>query len=291
MRLCLYFLLLAACSSISYTADPEKITALTGMKATLPCPHKTGDVIWSWLNRGNGNPLTLVTIENDKVNIIDKRFAFGSDNSLVIENVTTDLGIMYLCNISKIYLEIMKDPNKLDPEAGFKPVKQRNKGQGTTAKPENQQPSDFWKVPVGVVVGAALVLLGIIILRHFSKNREERNPNEDEAVPEQIYEEIKDNEHQPGREPYGSPYYWTSINETPTTQYNNNKDNSVNTPAAEGGSREEYCKLSYRSDGSDGVSMDEMSKDQGGTSLIDSIGIGPTLATITGLVIEAKPAK
>ncbi|KAF3852660.1 hypothetical protein F7725_006015 [Dissostichus mawsoni] len=43
MRLCLYFLLLAALSSISYTADPEKITALTGMNATLPCPHKTGN--------------------------------------------------------------------------------------------------------------------------------------------------------------------------------------------------------------------------------------------------------
>ncbi|KAF3852661.1 hypothetical protein F7725_006016 [Dissostichus mawsoni] len=42
MRLCLYFLLLAACFSISYTAVPEQITALTGMTATLPCPHKTG---------------------------------------------------------------------------------------------------------------------------------------------------------------------------------------------------------------------------------------------------------
>ncbi|KAK1885653.1 Proline-rich receptor-like protein kinase PERK2 [Dissostichus eleginoides] len=177
------------------------------MKATLPCPHKTGDVIWSWLNRGNGNPLTLVTTENGKVNIIDKRFAFGSDNSLVIENVTTDLERMYLCNNYRIYLKVMKDPNKLDPEAGYKPVTQRNKGQGvdsgqegTTAKPENQPRSDFWKVPVGVAVAAALVLLATITLIHFFKNREKRTPNDDEAEPEQIYEEMTRIEHQPGRE-------------------------------------------------------------------------------------------
>nr|XP_033944371.1 uncharacterized protein LOC117450615 isoform X2 [Pseudochaenichthys georgianus] len=249
MLLGLYFLLLAACFSISYTADPEKITVQTGMKATLPCPHKKGDVTWSWHMDGNGKTLPLVTIEKGKVNIIDRRFGSGSDNSLVIENVTPDLGKMYFCNIVRIYLEVMKDPNMddHDPEAGYKIVTQRNKGlgvdsgqEGTTAEPENQPRSDFWKVPVGVVVGAALVLLGIITPRHFSKNREERNPNEDEAEPERIYEEIKDSEHQPGREPYGSPYYWTSINETPTTQYNNNKYiYSVNTPAAEGGSREE----------------------------------------------------
>ncbi|XP_033985579.1 uncharacterized protein LOC117481790 [Trematomus bernacchii] len=245
MLLCLYFLLLAACFSISYTADPEQITVQTGMKATLPCPHKKGDVKWSWYKGGNGK-VPLVTIENGKVNIIDKHFAFGSDNSLVIENVTPDLERMYLCNNYRIYLEVMKDLNMVDPEAGYKPVTQRNKGQGvdsgqegTAAEPENHQPFDFWKVPVGVVVGAALVLLGIITLRHFSNNREERNPNEDEAVPERIYEEIKDSEHQPGRESYGSPYYWTSINETATTQPNNNKYNSVNRPAAEGGSREE----------------------------------------------------
>nr|XP_033944363.1 uncharacterized protein LOC117450615 isoform X1 [Pseudochaenichthys georgianus] len=249
MLLGLYFLLLAACFSISYTADPEKITVQTGMKATLPCPHKKGDVTWSWHMDGNGKTLPLVTIEKGKVNIIDRRFGSGSDNSLVIENVTPDLGKMYFCNKVRIYLEVMKDPNMddHDPEAGYKIVTQRNKGlgvdsgqEGTTAEPENQPRSDFWKVPVGVVVGAALVLLGIITPRHFSKNREERNPNEDEAEPERIYEEIKDSEHQPGREPYGSPYYWTSINETPTTQYNNNKYiYSVNTPAAEGGSREE----------------------------------------------------
>ncbi|KAJ4945144.1 hypothetical protein JOQ06_013680 [Pogonophryne albipinna] len=151
MLLCLYFLLLAACFSTSYTAVPEKITVQTGMKATLPCPHKKGDVTWSWH--------------------MDVR----------------------------IYLEVMKDPNMVDPEAGYKIVTQRNKGlgvdsgqEGITAEPENQPRSDFWKVPVGVVVGAALVLLGIITLRHFSKNREERNPNEDEAEPERIYEEIKD---------------------------------------------------------------------------------------------------
>ena len=101
-------------------------------------------------------------------------------------------------------------PNVVAPSAGNVPVTQRNNGLGST---ENQQPSDFWKVAVGVVVGAVLVLLVILTLRFCFKNKTERSTrnNLDKTVPDEpIYEEMKAYKEQPRRRD-------SSISEAPST--------------------------------------------------------------------------
>lgn len=217
-----------------YFTDFTNKTVQQNTVATLPCPHKKGDVTWSRYT--NGERVTLVTIKNGIEQKTDPRFGSLADNSLVIINVTSSDSVMYLCNKAQIYLIVTTDA----------PVTPRNDGpgqKGIATDTENQQPSDFLKVPIGVVVGAALVLLVIFTLRFCSKNRLERNTNLDKTVTEVIYEEIGAVGEQPGGESYfESPYYCTSISEMPThssTPPSNNLYSTVNKRTAEGRSSEE----------------------------------------------------
>ncbi|XP_037621740.1 uncharacterized protein LOC119485950 [Sebastes umbrosus] len=231
MLLYLYFVL-AGCFCYS-SADVANKTVPQNTEAILPCPHKKGDVTWSRYT--NGGKVKLVTIKNGTGQKNYPRFGSLPDNSLVIIDVTSSDSSMYLCNQKKIYLVVTTDA----------PVTPRNDepGQkGIATDTENQQPSDFWKVLVGVVVGAALVLLVILTLRFCSKNRLERNTNLDETVNEVIYEEIGAGVEQPGGESYfESPYYCTSISEMPSTSTptSNNLYSTVNKLTAEGRSSEE----------------------------------------------------
>ncbi|XP_040002245.1 uncharacterized protein LOC120800300 isoform X3 [Xiphias gladius] len=147
----------------------------------------------------------------------------------------------------------VNDPNvvvpKAQPEARA-PVTLRNEGPDRSreaaaggADTENQRPSDLWKIPVGVVIGATLVLLVFFALRFCSEKRAERETNVVKAVTEVIYEEIEDGNVQPRREPdVESPYYWSSIIETPNTSTSPNTNalyTSVNKLKAKGRGNEE----------------------------------------------------
>ncbi|KAM4585423.1 uncharacterized protein PAE49_004677 [Odontesthes bonariensis] len=73
-----------------------------------------------------------------------------------------------------------------------------------------QQAPDWWRIPVGVVVGASLMLLSIFTLKLCSKRAKSIDSNK--TIPETVYEEIEDTSLQFGVE---SPYYST-ITGTPT---------------------------------------------------------------------------
>ncbi|XP_029284588.1 uncharacterized protein LOC115006461 [Cottoperca gobio] len=242
----LYFVLVAGSFCLS-SADIHQETVLQNTVATLPCPHKKGDVIWS--RYLSGDRATLVTIKNGLEKKKDRRYGSLADNSLVITNVTSFDTTTYFCNDFRVYLEVTSDPSPVIPKAGNVPVTPRTDGpgqKGITTEAENHQP-DSWKVPVGVVVVAAMLLFVTLILRFCSKNREERNPKMDKTAPEVIYAEIEDVEEQPGRESYfESPYYWTRISETPSTStppsntlYSTALYSTVNKRPAGGHSREE----------------------------------------------------
>ncbi|XP_032364990.1 uncharacterized protein LOC116679452 [Etheostoma spectabile] len=232
----LYLLLLAGCFSCSSTDIPT-VKVQQNTVATLPCPHKKGDVTWSRFR--HGNPVILVTIKNGEETISDKRYGSLADNSLVITNVRSSDTATYFCNKTRVYLDVVTSPNGGTPSAGNVPVTQRNSGPGST---ENQQPSGVWKMAVGVVVGAVSVLLAIFTLRFFLKKRSERstrNDNSDKTgTNEPIYEEIEANE---GEDSYfESPYYRTSISEPPSasTIPSNNLYSAVTKPTAKGCSGE-----------------------------------------------------
>ncbi|XP_035856394.1 uncharacterized protein LOC118494870 [Sander lucioperca] len=231
-----YLLLLAGCFSRSSTDTPT-FNVLQNRMATLPCPHKKGDVTWSRYR--DGYRVILVTITNGHEKRSDKRYGSLTDNSLVIRNVTVFDSTLYFCNKTQVYLNVTTPPNTVVPSAGSVPVTQ-----SFSIEPdaENQQPSDFWKLAVGVVVGAVLVLLVILTLRFCFKNRTERstrNNKLDKSVTgEAIYEEIEANEEQPrGMDShFESPYYWTSISEPASTSTppSNNLNSAVNKPTAKG---------------------------------------------------------
>lgn len=210
------------------------VTALQNSQATLPCHDTKENVTWTRYLNGNGNRLTLVRIKNGKEEILDKNFGSLADKSLVIKKVSASDSLTYLCNEKQVYLKVTTDPNMVD--AGN--VRQRNDGlgfglgpdeKGIAADAENQHSSDFWKIPVGAVVGAALMLLSVLTMRLISKKRRETNANVDKSGTEVIYEEIEAGTQQPRRESdVESPYYWTSISEIPSTSTSPN-DNLYST--------------------------------------------------------------
>ncbi|XP_038590407.1 uncharacterized protein LOC119914931 [Micropterus salmoides] len=210
-------------------ADIPVTTVLQNTVAVLPCPHKKGNVEWS--RYIGGERVILVTIENGEEKKTNKCYGSQADNSLLITNVQSTDSAMYMCNKSQIYLKVTTDPNMVGPNAGNAPVTPRNDGLGFGSVPglrgeaaaeeadtEKQRSSDLWKVPVGVLVGAASVLLVFFTLRFCSKKKAGTNSNMVETVTEVIYEEIKDGEEQPRTESdVESPYYWASITETPSS--------------------------------------------------------------------------
>ncbi|XP_041790066.1 uncharacterized protein LOC121604573 [Chelmon rostratus] len=244
MSLYLYFVLVA-CFCHSFTDTPKK-TFLQNTMAILPCPHREGDVIWS--RYINGEKVILVSIESGIEKIPDKHYGSLADNSLLIHNVKPSDSAMYLCNGAQIYLEVTTDPNMVDHNAGNVPVTERKDesafGLGPAAAgdadTESQQSSDSWKVPVGVVMGAALALLAVLSLRFCSKKRRETNTSLDKTVAESIYEEIEAGVEQPRRESdVESPYYCTSITPCSSTPPNNNLYSAVNKLKTKGPSSEE----------------------------------------------------
>eukprot|EP00064_Thunnus_orientalis_P023653 superscaffoldBa00009163_g23905 len=160
--------------------------------ATLPCPHPEGDVTWS--RYINGKKVTLVTIKNGREIITDKRYGSLADHSLVITNVKSYDSAMYHCNHKEIYLHVITDPNMVvpnaQPEGGNVPVTPINDIQGFGLAPDQRgkaadtESSDIWKVPVGAVIGAALMLLAMLTLRFCTKKRAERSTNLDKTVTE-----------------------------------------------------------------------------------------------------------
>ncbi|XP_051237849.1 uncharacterized protein LOC127352974 isoform X3 [Dicentrarchus labrax] len=228
------FVLLAGGFCLSYNGNPPSVTVLQNSVATLPCPHKMGDVTWTRFKGGT----EVILVKNGKLKTSDERFVSLPDNSLQIKHVTLDDETMYLCNGSRVYLTVKPDPNMVD--AGNVPVTSTISGPGSglgpgqkgvtaagDSDPENQQPSDSWKVAVGAVVGAALVLLGVLTFKFCSKKRRETNVAVDRTTDaEVIYEEIVDGEEQPRRESdVESPYYLAGSSETPLT---NNLYSAVN---------------------------------------------------------------
>ncbi|XP_042247658.1 uncharacterized protein LOC121883443 [Thunnus maccoyii] len=210
----------------SFSATPVERFVLQNTVATLPCPHPEGDVTWS--RYINGKKMTLVTIKNGQEIITDKRYGSLADHSLVITNVKSYDSAMYHCNHKEIYLHVITDPNMVvpnaQPEGVNVPVTPINDIQGFGLAPDQKgkaadtESSDIWKVPVGAVIGAALMLLAILTLRFCTKKRAERSTNLDKTVTEVIYEEIENDNMQPRRESdVEYPHYWTSIIETPST--------------------------------------------------------------------------
>ncbi|XP_018540374.1 uncharacterized protein LOC108888735 isoform X4 [Lates calcarifer] len=231
LYLCLLF---AGCLHHSFS-EPPKQTVLLNSVATLPCPHATGDVTWSRFNK-SGKEVTLISIKNGQENRPDKRFGSLANGSLVITKVQYSDTSMYLCNKKHtVYLEVV---NSTAQTGGKVPVTPGNVGPGRGLEPdtENQQPSDSWKIPVGVVIGVTLVLSAILTLRFCSGKRSETNTSVENTAVEGIYEEIED-----GNIDVESPYYWSTITETPNTSTSpsTNLYSTVNKVKTKGVCREE----------------------------------------------------
>jgi len=142
--------------------------------------------------------MVLVSIRNGLESRTDRRYGSQADGSLLINRVEESDERMYLCNMRKtVYLRVTADPDK-----AFLSTDQME------GAADIQQSPDWWKIPVGVAVGASLMLLSVLTLKLCSKTA-----NSNRAVPETVYEEIQDTSEQFGVE---SPYYST-ITETPTT--------------------------------------------------------------------------
>ncbi|XP_030587955.1 uncharacterized protein LOC115782085 isoform X1 [Archocentrus centrarchus] len=205
----------AACFCYS-SAEPPKVTVLEHSDAVLSCPHAQGDVTWS---RHKGGLLTLLTVRNGQVSSSDQRFSSRENHELVIRNVVESDTSMYLCNGEKTaYLEVTTDPNKVDPKD--QPVTQRNEQTVTAAGADiKHSPSDLWKVPVAVLGGAALVFLSLLTLRLWKAKKAARNTSGVETGHEVVYEEIGNDDVEPGRREseVESPYYCSEIREPPNT--------------------------------------------------------------------------
>ncbi|KAI3353601.1 hypothetical protein L3Q82_020119 [Scortum barcoo] len=225
------------------------INVLENTTATLPCPHKSGDVSWSRLI--NSKMVILVSIVNGQEKKNDKRYSSLVDNSLVIINVKISDSAVFWCNKSKIYLNVTNDPNMV-PIAGNGPVTSRNEPRNT---PRNE--------PVTPRNGP------VTSRNPGPEKRVELNTKPDKTAVEVIYEEIEAGEEQRESD-VESPYYWSSITESPviSTPPKNNLYSTVNKSKSEGRSTEPpktKNKKAGKAKSSavvDGLSTEEMSKDQ-----------------------------
>ncbi|XP_047193801.1 uncharacterized protein LOC124851149 isoform X2 [Hippoglossus stenolepis] len=212
-------------------ADARIVTVLQNSVATLPCPHTAGDVSWSRLR--NGDHVILVTITSGSEDRRDKRCGSLADNSLVISNVQCSDSAWYFCNRKQtVYLNVTTDPKDQAVTPG-------NDGLGFVLEPdhsgtdsENTQ-SDLWKIPVGAVIGAALVLL-VLTVRLCSGRTADRNRDQPEA--EGIYEEIRP----PDVE---TVYNWSSVTEA--TASNRNVYSAVNKLKVKGHCTDTDCVYSF----------------------------------------------
>lgn len=196
--------------------------------AKLPCPWTHTDV--SWKQYRNGKLITLASIKNGEDIIHDKHFGVLADNSLVIMKVfLSDTG-MYLCNSSRIYLNVTTDLESVGSTLG---PTQKN----ADDESGDQMSPDIWKTAAGVAV-LLLALLFIVTLILCLKRRGQRNQNP--TVAEVIYEEVKHVEEEPWLE---NPYAYiseTADTSTPTVSNLYSKVNKRKT----GGSSGEECVYS-----------------------------------------------
>ncbi|CAJ1052801.1 uncharacterized protein LOC123969339 [Xyrichtys novacula] len=248
MKLLLIFWLLTADLYSCYTGVPEIYAELNGI-AILKCPEK-GNVTWQCLDKG-GQRKILLTITNGLEKSTNKsKYGAQADNALLILKVQTFDFRMYFCNNKKVYLRDITDINRLLPKTTNMPGpdgQDFGDGSGQARDPAEDEPgsgiqgsSGDWKIFVGVVTGAALVLFVLLTLRFCSKRRAMTNTTMEKTTQEAIYEEIDDVEHQPRRESVvESPSDWSSIADTPNTSTptNNNLYSTVN--KTKGQSREE----------------------------------------------------
>ncbi|KAL6111066.1 uncharacterized protein ACO6RY_20026 [Pungitius sinensis] len=186
------------CSSF---ADPPQQTVLQGTEATLLCPDEKPDVTWKRLI--NGKKVDLLTVKNGKKWTEDQRYGYRAPTSLVIRNVTSWDSTMYWCNGKMVYLNVAE---RVGPDAGHEGRTPAPGGPGPRGSAVRSPPRRG-RGPVGMVVGAALVVLGVLTLNFCSRNRTEKSTELHEA--EAIYEEID-----VGVESYfESPHHVTRVGE------------------------------------------------------------------------------
>lgn len=142
--------------------------------------------------------MTLLTVSNGHVNSSSERFGSRNNNELLIRNVVESDTSMYLCNERKTaYLNVTTDPSVVDRTVtGRKDDPDRKV---TAAGADTAPPSDLWKVPVGVLAGAALVLLSMLTLRLWKAEKAARDTRA--VLSEVVYEEIGHADVEPGPAP------------------------------------------------------------------------------------------
>lgn len=249
----LFFFLSSAGFSVCFVAgqiiNPPSVSVLEDTTAVLPCPDTRADVTWS-RHTIAGQQVTLVTIKNGREEKTDERFGSQADRSLVITNVKKTDEKMYVCNGKQIYLTVITDPSvavpKDQPEgkatARNDGVSLRPDQSGTGAAGDTDpdlQSSDWWKVPVGVVIGSSLVVLVIVTLRFWSKKKAERKSSMNKTVTEVIYQEIEDDNVQLRREPDDQSLHYSTISASPNSSSPAHLYSSVNKQETKSRSRRE----------------------------------------------------
>lgn len=167
---------------------------------TLSCSHAAADVTWSRYR--NGQQVVLVSVKQDQEYRSDRRFGSQADGVLVIQRVQHSDESWYFCNNKKeIYLRVTSDPTQVSE------MKPQPDGPSVVlgADQEDPGPSDSWRIPVGVMAGAALMFLFIVILWVFSARRAEQR-NRKRTGSETVYQEIQFTGVRPESE---SLYYFT----------------------------------------------------------------------------------
>ncbi|XP_013887875.1 uncharacterized protein LOC106535422 [Austrofundulus limnaeus] len=197
----LCFLCFLLSGSFCLGSDVRDQTSLLDSQVTLSCSHAAADVTWSRYK--DGKKVILVSNKQDREFRPDRRFGSQADGALVIQRVQHSDESLYFCNNKKeIYLRVTSDPTQVfetKPQPDGPSV-----GLGADQEdPEPSEPSDSWRIPVGVTAGAALMFLFIFLLRVCSARRGQQR-NRKRTSSETVYHEIQFTSVRPESE---SPYY------------------------------------------------------------------------------------
>ncbi|XP_029994682.1 uncharacterized protein LOC115422465 [Sphaeramia orbicularis] len=195
------------------SAQPVVVVNLNAM-AMLPCPHTNGNVMWTRYDT-NGKLVPVIPIKNEaetKTGPRDERYRVLSNGSLLILNVKRSDSRMYLCNSKRVYLNVTEGNGPTNPPRTHDLDQDPLESDRNRDDVQIPQKSDSWKIPVGVIVGVMLALLGIAAFRFCSRGRMSP-PNKTTA--EVVYEEIKDGGTGTMMEPdVESPYSWVNMDST-----------------------------------------------------------------------------
>ncbi|XP_035770590.1 uncharacterized protein LOC118455495 [Neolamprologus brichardi] len=175
-------------------AEILTVSARQHTDAVLTCPHAQGHVTWS--RAIGGTRVTLLTVSDGHVNSSSERFGSRDNNELLIRNVVESDTSMYLCNERMTaYLNVTTDPSVVDQTV----TGRKDDPAVTAAGADTAPPSDLWKVPVGVLAGAALVLSSMLTLRLWKAEKAARDTRA--VLSEVVYEEIGHADVEPGPAP------------------------------------------------------------------------------------------